>query len=219
MWIFLGILGFIALLITVLLLLPVDIIIKNDEDGEVIILYKYLFKTFGEDPDPENPIVVFLKKTSGIDNLQKGKVKKEAARAGYRRAILQIIEILSDLFKEIINVLKYCKAKKFEFQIRCCGEDAADAAINYGQYCGIAYPFLGMLYSSMKVKKKGQNVNICCDYECEKDQIAYNFVISIRLFRAIAALFRVSYKEARRELDKRQEGEQKPNPSKNPSKG
>ncbi len=216
MWIFLSIIGFIVLIITVLLLLPVDIIIKNDENGEILILYKYLFKTFGEDPDPQNPITLFLKRVSGIDNLEKGKVKNEAVRSGYRRAILQIIEILADLFKEVINILKYCTAKKFEFEVRCCGEDASEAAINYGEYCAVAYPFLGMVYSSMKVKKKGQNINIYCDFDGEKDSLNYNFVISIRLFRAIAALFRISFKEARRELDKRQEEEL--NSSKIPNK-
>ena len=58
MWIFLGILLFIATLITVILLLPVYIIIKSDENGELVLLYKFVGKTFGEEPDPKNPIVV-----------------------------------------------------------------------------------------------------------------------------------------------------------------
>ena len=47
MWIFLGIIAFIILLITVILLLPVYVIIKTDETGEVIFRYKILFKTYG----------------------------------------------------------------------------------------------------------------------------------------------------------------------------
>ena len=53
MWIAIGIAGFIAVLITVILLLPVKVIIKNDENNELILRYRFLFKTYGENPDPK----------------------------------------------------------------------------------------------------------------------------------------------------------------------
>ena len=57
MWIVLGIIGFLALLITVILLLPVKIILRNDDKEALILRYRFLGKTFGEDPNPDDPIV------------------------------------------------------------------------------------------------------------------------------------------------------------------
>ena len=76
MWIFLGIVAFLALLITVILLLPVYVIIKTDKNGELIFRYKFLNKIYGEDPDPNNPVVKTLKKASGVSRLEKDKLKE-----------------------------------------------------------------------------------------------------------------------------------------------
>ena len=93
MWIFLGILGLIALIITVILLLPVYIIIKNDENGNPIIRYKFLFKTYGENPDPNNPLLKAVKKLAGIDNLSKKQLQHDIARRGVRNTLSQTFDI------------------------------------------------------------------------------------------------------------------------------
>ena len=46
MWIFLGIVLFLTLLITAILLLPVRIVITKDKDGDMQILYKILHNQF-----------------------------------------------------------------------------------------------------------------------------------------------------------------------------
>ena len=71
MWIFLGILLFLAVLITVILMLPIYVIIKTDQNGELIIRYRFLFKTYGENPDPNNKIVKTLKEASVLRRLKK----------------------------------------------------------------------------------------------------------------------------------------------------
>ena len=71
MWIALGIIGFLAALITVILLLPVKVIIKNNENNELILRYKFLWKTFGERLDPNDPIIRTLKSLSGYERLER----------------------------------------------------------------------------------------------------------------------------------------------------
>ncbi|MBR2447526.1 MAG: hypothetical protein IKB29_00930, partial [Clostridia bacterium] len=75
MWIFLSVLLFLILLITVILLLPISVIIKTDQNDELILRYRFLFKTYGEDPDPNNPIIKTLKEASGISRLEKENLK------------------------------------------------------------------------------------------------------------------------------------------------
>lgn len=204
MWIFLSIVAFLVIIITVILLLPVRIIIKNDENGELILLYKILFKTFGEDPDPNHPVVKALKKSTGVDNLELAKLREQVKQKGLKETVSQTLRILLDLIKEFVGLLKYCKAEKFEFKVVCTGDDAAETAINYGECCAVAYPILGLIGSVLKIKKRGCDVDIRCDYNGKPQIVRYNFVLKVSLYRAIAALWRISLKEAKRQAAKQQ---------------
>lgn len=201
MWIFLSVLGFICLIIAVILLLPVKIIIKNDEDGELYLRYKILFKTFGEDPDPNDPIIRTLKELSGITRIEKKNLEKNVKAAGYLTTAAEICRLLADFLKELGSLLKYCTAKKFRFKLTCSGKDAAEAAINYGKCCSFVYPITAALGSSMKVRKKGYDVNVICDFTDGKEELEYEFIISVILAHALAAFFRVALKEARRQAE------------------
>lgn len=198
MWIFLGIVAFLALLITAILLLPIDIIIKNDDDDNLILLYKILFKTFGENPDPNNILVKTIKETSGISKIEKDGLKKNVAESGFWSTVSYTARILLSLLQEIVNVLKYCKLKKLNIKAVCAGEDAAETAVDYGKCCAIIYPIAGFLSSNMKVKRKAQKIDIKCDYTNGENIFKYDILIMIRMYHAIAALFRIALKEAKR---------------------
>ena len=201
MWIFLSIVGVIALIILAILMLPVYIIIKSDENGELILRYKILFKTFGENPDPNNPILKALKKASGISRLEKKNLQSSAKETGLSTTVSQTLRIVIDLLREVVAILKYCTAKRFYIKVVCAEEDAADTAISYGKCCAAVYPIAGLLSSIMKVHKKGQHIDISCDYLGGKDDFQFDFLISVRLFRVIAAFFRIAFKEAKRTVD------------------
>lgn len=201
MWIFLSVLGVLALVITVILLLPVYIIIKIDENGELILRYKILHKTFGENPDPNNPILKTLKKASGISRLEKKNLQSSAESKGLSSTVSQTLRIVSDLLKEVVNLLKYCYAKKFYIKVVCAEEDAADTAISYGKCCAVVYPVAGLLSSIMKIRKRSQKIDISCDYTGGKDEFCLDFLISVRLYRVLAAFFRIAFKEAKRTVN------------------
>lgn len=215
MWIFLGIVGFIALLVIVILLLPVYVILRSDENGDVYLRYKILFKTFGEDPDPNNPIIKTLKEASGISRLEKKNLKSDVKKEGLYETLGQTCRLLMGLLKELASLLKYCTAKKFVFKVVCSEETAADTAISYGRCCAVVYPLASFLSSIMKVRKKGQHIDISCDYTGGNDSFSYEFVIWTRFYHVLAAFFRVAIKEAKRTAEKQIEEQNNQQPPQN----
>ena len=197
MWIVLGILAFLATLITVILLLPVKIILKNDEQNELILRYKYLFKTFGENPDPDDPIVKALLSATGVERLQTKNVQKNIQTEGLKRTISASFSMLIDLLKEVVALLKRCTITRLHITIRASGEDVDDAAIHYGQCCAATYSLLNVLRSFLKVRKRGCNIDLGCNF-FEKSVFRYEVVLSIRAARVLGGLWRVAMAEAKR---------------------
>lgn len=198
MWIFLSILLFLILLITIILLLPISVIIKTDQNGELILRYKLLFKTYGEDPDPNNPIIKTLKEASGISRLEKENLKEKAQKTSYFATLSESFTLITALLKRLLALLRYCKIKTLKLHIICAEEDAAKTAIDYGRVCALAYPFLGFVHSNIRVRKKGEDINISCDYEAKKGDYTFEAILVVRFFRVLGAFFRAAYDEAKR---------------------
>ena len=198
MWIFLGIVAFLIILISVILLLPISIIIKTDQNGELILRYKLLNKIYGEDPDPNNPILKTLKEASGINRLQKENLKNEIENTSFLNTLSESFALIIALLKRLLGLLRYCNVRVLKLHITCAEEDAAKTAIDYGRCCALAYPFLGFIHSNVKVRKKGEDINISCDYESRKGDYTFEIVLVLRFFRVLGAFFRTAYDEAKR---------------------
>lgn len=198
MWIFLGIIAFIILLITVILLLPVYVIIKTDETGEVIFRYKILFKTYGENPNPDNPIVKTLVKTSGLERLRKEQFKESAMRGTVLDALGENVSLIVGLLKYLLGLLKRCKVKVLKLNVICAEGDAAETAIYYGQSCALVYPLVSFIHASLKVRKKGEKVAIICDYDGQESYYELETILVVRVFRVLGAVLRAGIDEAKR---------------------
>ena len=198
MWIALGIIGFLAALVTAIVLLPIKFIIKNDENNELILRYKLLGKTFGEDPDPNDPIIKSLKSAAGVDRLGKAELKKSIHSDGLTKTLKSSYAMIIDLLKEVVALLKLCKITKLEVKIRAVGDGPDEAAIHYGQYCAITYGLLNAINVFVKVRKRGCNVDIGCDFFGTESVFRYDVVLVTRFGRVLAALWRVILAEAKR---------------------
>lgn len=198
MWILLGIVGGLAAIIAIIVSLPVYIIVKSDDDGGLILLYKFLGKLYGEHPDPNNPIIKQLKKSSGVARIERSGLEKSIEQNGFAATMVETCHILADLLKEIAHILRFCTAKKMDIAVVCAEKEAAETAIRYGQCCAAVYPLVGMLSSVMRVRKKARHIDIRCDFSGGEPSFSYDFLIRVSLGHAFAALWRVSLKEAER---------------------
>lgn len=197
MWIFFGILLGILLLVAFVLLLPVSFIIKPDQNEEFTILYKVLFITFGKNPKPNQPIVKALKDISGINRLEKN--KKTETKAGEALSVLrENFSLIISLLKRLLTLLKKCTVKKLKIDIVSAGEDAADAAVHYGAYYAVISPLLSFIHSNMKIKKRGEKINIYADFQTQNSSFKYEIILAVRIFRILAALFGLALEESRR---------------------
>ncbi len=198
MWIFLGIVAFIVLIITAILMLPVYVIIKTDATGELIFRYKFLNKIYGENPDPNNPIVKTLKDASGVSRLEKDKLKSSVESGSLSSTVSESLTLILSLLKRLLALLKYCRVKKLKLKIVCAKTDAAETAISYGKCYAVVAPFIGFLHSVMKISRKGEDISIDCDYVSAQDVFEFETLLMVRVFRVIVALFLAALDEAKR---------------------
>ena len=217
MKIFLIILFILALIVTAILILPVDIIIKSGEKGELLLRYKFLFKLYGENPDPNNPIIKAVKKTTGIEKLEAKEIKKKLKESSYVPTAVETISILKGLLGELGHMLKHFSARLFKIEVKCATSDAADAAINYGQYCALVYPLSAGLGVFIKIPKRARKIKIGFASELDEDKIEYEIIIRVKVMRVLAAFFRIAYKEAMRNLENGEPPKKAPSKRKKPS--
>ena len=186
------VLAVILLLIAVILLLPVRVIIKYGDGDEVKLLYRFLGKTFGENPDPNNIIVKSAKKLTGISRFDSiGTVKGSIEDMGVSATAGHIADILMSLLGRVVWILKYCVAERFFIKAVCAGDDAADAAMEYGAVCAVVYPLVGYFQTVMRVREKGFNVDVTCDFESADTVFELDTVFRVRVFYVVVALFHI----------------------------
>ena len=200
MWIALLILAVLATIITVILLLPVKVIIKNDENDELMLRYKLLFKTYGENPDPNDPVVKTLKKAGGVERLEKEAVQKSIRSDGLQKTITDSYSALISLLKELVFLLKNGTVTRLHIQIHSADEDPSRAAILYGIYNAATHTFLNVLRSFMQVRERGCKIDICCDFQESTPLFRYDVILSVPLYRILGAFWRVALAEAKRSL-------------------
>lgn len=182
----------IAAIIAFILLLPVRVIIKYSDGQDVKLLTRFLGKTFGENPNPNSIVVKSAKKITGISKLDSiGTVKKSIDDMGVSATAGQIVDIVMLLLGRFFWILKYCVAEKLHIKAVCAGDDAADAAMEYGAVCAVVYPLAGYIETVMQVKQGGYDVSVICDFESYDTTFELDTVFRVRVFYIIGALFNI----------------------------
>ena len=198
MWIAIGILAFLAALICAILLSPVKIILKNDEQNELLLRYKYWFKTFGEEPNPDDPIVKALLSATGVERLQSKNVQKNIQSDGLKKTVSESYTMLTELLREAVTLLKRCTVSRLRIKIRCTGDDAAQVAIRYGQYCTATYSLLSILRNFIKIRKRGCSIDISSNFPAAESVFRYQVVLSFRAARVLAGFWRIALGQFKR---------------------
>lgn len=201
-WILLGIFLFLVGAITVIGLLPVYIIIKSDEHDSFYLRYKFLNKLYGDEEEKDNTILKSLKSATGLSRLDKKSIQQNLKDNRLLQFLREDLPLLVEILKELLRLLKRCKAKTFQLQIVCADTDAAAAAIKYGLCTAAVYPLLGYLHSAIKFRPAGEKIDISCDFTGGKSSFALETVLVVRVYRVFGALVRIllpQFKQALRE--------------------
>ena len=183
----------IAALIFGIFMLPIHIIVKkNKVDGFKLQIKLAGFDLIGKKNKKVKDKTPLGKRVKAMLGLEKeGRDKSK----GGKIAVGDIIRIIGNLLKEVKDTFGHCTVKKLWLTYKCTGEDAADAAINYGKVCAVVYPFLTLVHTTFKVKERGERVDILCDYDGDKDSFLFNIVLSVGVGRVLAAASKVIFKE------------------------
>ena len=202
--IFLKIFGIVLAVITLLILFILSLKIRlrfifDTENGSKFLV-KILFFTFGgkknEKPEKEeekdkkeSAFVKWFKKKLGIDVLIDGEsLKQSADEKGVSGTVNKITTVISMLFGQIGWLLKRFCIHKLRIIAICGGDDAADAAMDYGLVCAAVYPLAGYLDTNLKSDKNAQDIQIGCDFEGNA-HFEFEIYVSVRIIHILRALY------------------------------
>ena len=201
-----GILGGLLLLIAVILALPVTVILQRDEERPFLILYRFLWFTFGEEPDPDSPVTKAAVKVLGLDRMTSvDKVRHAAAHTGAAETAGDIALVLKELLGRVIWILPRCRVTRLHLRSISAGEDAAAVAMDYGLVCAVVYPLVGWIKSGLRVRKRGERVEIGCDYDAEESTFTMDVRLSVRIWYVLLALIHIVRENVKNELYKEME--------------
>ena len=203
MWVLWNILTILAALITLILLLPVKIILKNDEENQFTLRFRFLFLTFGADTKKkstsgDNPIVSALLSATGFDRFQTKTVEKSIRNDGLKKTVSESYTMLTELLREAVALLKRCTVSRLQIKIRCSGDDAAQVAIRYGQYCTATYSLLSVLRNFIKIRKRGCSIDISSNFPAAESVFRYEVVLSFRAARILTGFWRIALGQFKR---------------------
>ncbi len=183
MWMY--IVAGIVLALAALLMSPIVIGVRFEED--LLVTVRFWCFRFRVYPKKESSKNKAKKQNKKKQNKKKQNTpqdgNKKAKPAGAVGKVQQVFQVLHSLFHGSLRLLKGARLRKLNLTIGATGEDAAQAAINYGTVCSIAYPFLGLVDSHMKLVNP--KVNIYCDYLAEEWVIQGSGSLYISVFHAV----------------------------------
>ncbi len=193
----------IALLIFTVLMLDLKVFFAFDTNGRVELYAKILFYKFYDFNNKKEPSKFgsYLKRIFGIETLTDTEgLKQDVQESGVSGTANRVITILSLLAGQILWLLARVRIKKFHLLAICGGDDAADAAMDYGLVCAAVYPFVGYLESTAKFAKKANDIQVGCDFENEAS-FETEIIAKIRIIHVLRAVIKNALANAENILD------------------
>ncbi len=207
-WLWLLLCGIVLLLLG-LILTPIKVEFFFDGDlSTAYVRYRYLFYKRYIFPVPpkkeEKKAVKKAKKgetSSQNPNDKPGSVTSLLKEHGVVETVRMMAQSASSLLQAIFHLLKKGKLKRFKGVFAIGGEDAADAALNYGQVCAVLYPVLGLAGSYLTFVRP--DLQLYCDYNRTDSEILVSGIIHISVLRLPIAVIRAFQYLVNKNLQKR----------------
>lgn len=187
----------IILLIVLLLLLPIGFKAGYQDEVRAVLQIGFIPipiyppkpkkpKKKPKKPEPEKP--------------KEEKPKEKKPNLIQEKGILWLIDLIREAAKLAVGALKsffkHLHIKRLNVSISCCGEDAADTAVQYGYFCLAVYPAVSILVKAGKCRRYG--VDISPNFkDGEETRFHADIYVYIRLLWIFALVFRYGFKALR----------------------
>ncbi len=195
LWILLGLI----LLIVLALSIPAHVDIKYTDTLSMDL--RYLFLRFKVLPTPEkpekekpkndktkeqksSPSAPKAKKPNVLVQKFKGFVKAEGYR-GFMGLVGQFVGLTGTA---AVSIIRKVRIRSFDLYVMTGGDDAAAAAILYGQTCAAVYPAAELLFSLVKCKK--HRISVDLDYSVTEPYVILEADASLSPLFALHYLLR-----------------------------
>lgn len=181
-----------GVLLFLLLLTAIPVRVEATFREEFFLTVRWLFLSFPLAPAREKPEKEGKKakkekagekgKASGPGGADKLKaVLKETGFGGFLRALFGIVKAVASSSKKLIS---HVKLKRFDLYLCLAGgEDAAEAAVRYGQLSGAVYSACGLFFSLVRCKDKRVTVDL--DYTSRENRVDFSAKASLRPMYAL----------------------------------
>ena len=141
----------------------------------------------------EDETVTETKSQSTKTATKKGKkVKTKKEKKFDLQQVSDLLDMLQGIGKHLVNLIHNIRINLW-LDLSIGGEDAAEAAINYGKYNAVVWTLIGQASGIMTVKP--QKVNIKCDFEYDRLKFDLFAKIKLRLITVLVIglciLFRI----------------------------
>lgn len=170
----------VLLIITFFLLLPVklEVAFREKFSAQVRVLFLRFPLSSEEEKSTEEMASEAAQQKQDAAGLG-GKLKRMARREGFSGFLHSLQELAGAVGTASKKLLQKLHLRKFDLYVCVGGEDAATAAIQYGQVSGVVYTACGLLLSLLPCRKP----RVCVDlnYNLEEPQVDFSAVVSIRL--------------------------------------
>lgn len=181
LWILLGLLAVVFLL----LLVPVHADVRYREKLELDVRYLFLRRTLL--PAPEEPQAEKAEAPSkeGKPEAQKRKknpMLEKLARFKEAEGLSGLLHLAGDFLQltgtSAAKIIRCLKIRDFDLYVLTGDEDAAAAAILYGQACAVVYPAAEALFTLTKCRRRRVSVDL--DYAVKTPAVQLAADVSIR---------------------------------------
>ena len=177
--ILLAVILLVLLLIGIILLLPVTIIVKYNENTQ---FYKIRIAGYELKKGKKKRI-----------RLKKSKNKQPTAQAQEEKLLDQLKDVREILPPLLKHALKIFEIEKLELNINVACGDPCDTAIIYGTVNGAVYSLIELVETKLRIRKK--NIRITADYTGDKTSTELDVVFYTSVYKAVYAIFMLSYEE------------------------
>lgn len=200
LWIILGIVALLGLL----LLLPLQIVLRYDPENGFFYRVRLLFVPLvrsGRQKEPkeekkpaapkkEQPVE---QKKSAVPDLlaflglgeinTKERAKAAIAERGLTAVLGDVLAAIQTLLARTGKCLGSGVFQRFFLTVTIGGDDAADAAISYGTACAAVYSLVTLLEQSMTVRRR--RVNVAIDYLQESSRVSLDLALRYRVWHLL----------------------------------